>query len=420
MAELSPELKRYSELDRRLVETVKDVKMLSTLSWPSGVQREFLDNWHRGNFKLPEVQYKTFDFSEKRTELDQIILRSDPDHPIGDYLLRTAQSWRYATLLLENLGKPDMTEYAVQLYGKPGDSIAGSPVNNIDAARHFIIAANEIMADVRLAEPEYCLSAQTLKDEMEATLNKFFWKHTIKVEIDPNLVAKAAAGPTRVRLRDGTSFSEYDRLQLLEHEAFVHSLTALNGRDQPHLRSLGLNSPRITATQEGLAVFAELVTGSIDIGRMKRISLRIIAIDLALNGADFLDVFRFFMDEGQSESDSFNSAMRVFRGAPLTGGHAFTKDTVYLTGMLSVHTFFRWALKQGKLLLTRHLFAGKMTLHDVIAFEPFVDSGFIAEPTYLPPWAQRSNALAGYLSFSLFANRIRLDSIEQRDLKLGV
>ena len=56
-------------------------------------------------------------------------------------------------------------------------------------------------------------------------------------------------------------------------------------------------------------------------------------------------MFKFFLDSGQTDSDSFTSAMRVFRGAPLTGGAAFTKDTVYLHGLLSVHTFFRWALK---------------------------------------------------------------------------
>jgi uncharacterized protein (TIGR02421 family) len=209
-------------------------------------------------------------------------------------------------------------------------------------------------------------------------------------------------------------------MQLLEHEAYVHSLTALNGREQPYLKSLGLNSPRITASQEGLAVFAELVTGSIDLGRMNRISQRIIGIDIAMKGADFIDVFRFFMDEGQSDSEAFTSAMRVFRGAPLTGGVAFTKDTVYLHGLLSVHTFLRWVFKQNKLVLAHHLFAGKMTLHDVLAFEPFYESGFIIPPLYLPRWAQRTNALAGYLSFSLFANKIRLDQIEREDLRLGV
>ena len=39
-----------------------------------------------------------------------------------------------------------------------------------------------------------------------------------------------------------------DRDQLLQHEAFVHSLTALNGRLQPVLKSMELPSPRTTAT----------------------------------------------------------------------------------------------------------------------------------------------------------------------------
>mgnify|MGYP001764571050 CR=1 FL=1 len=97
---------------------------------------------------------------------------------------------------------------------------------------------------------------------------------------------------------------------------------------------------------------------------MKRISLRIVAIDKAIHGADFVEVFRFFIEAGQSPTDSFTSSQRVFRGVPLGGGAAFTKDTVYLHGLLAVHTFFRWALKHGKLRLCRMLFAGKMTLAD--------------------------------------------------------
>ncbi|WP_251274471.1 tyrosine/phenylalanine carboxypeptidase domain-containing protein, partial [Enterobacter hormaechei] len=76
--------------------------------------------------------------------------------------------------------------------------------------------------------------------------------------------------------------------------ALVHSLTALNGREQPVLPSLALSSPRVTATQEGLATFAEQITGSIDIERLKRISLRTEAIAMAREGADFIEVFRYF------------------------------------------------------------------------------------------------------------------------------
>ena len=233
----------------------------------------------------------------------------------------------------------------------------------------------------------------------------------IAVELDPDLIAKAAAGPNRIRLRAGAAFSDYDRHQLLQHEAFVHSLTALNGQQQHTLPSLGLSSPRTTATQEGLAVFAEQITGSIDIERMKRVSLRIEAVAMALEGADFLQVFDYFRASGQDEVESFTSAQRVFRGVPTTGGCAFTKDTVYLRGLIGVHTFFRWALKHDKLRLCRMLFAGKMTLADVQRFEPLFDSGDLVAPRWLPEWVARANGLAGMLAFSLFANRIRLEQI---------
>jgi hypothetical protein len=162
------------------------------------------------------------------------------------------------------------------------------------------------------------------------------------------------------------------------------------------------------------------MTGAIDLPRLKRLSLRILAIDMALNGADFIQVFRFFLDSGQSETESFASAQRVFRGCPTSGGAAFTKDAVYLHGMLSVHTFFRWTIRHRRPRLAHLLFAGKMALHDVFTLEPLFEQGVIAEPLYLPPWAQRANGLAGVLAFSLFANRIRIDRVEAEDLTLGL
>jgi len=259
-----------------------------------------------------------------------------------------------------------------------------------------------------------------LRDELSKTLDDFFGAGTIRVEVDPELTAKAAAGATRIRLRGATHFTEYDHHQLLAHEAFVHSLTALNGRRQPLLTSLARTSPRVTATQEGLAVFAELMSGAIDITRLKRISLRILAIDMALKGADFVEVYRYFSSCGQSAADSFHSAQRVFRGVPLTGGSAFAKDNVYLAGLLTVHTFFRWALKERRMDLLRHLFAGKLALHDVVALQPYFESGAILPPHWLPPWMQHVHGLAGKLAFSVFVNGIHMNRVQGDELSLSV
>lgn len=399
---------------------VRGIRLLETLSWPASAQETFLAAWKIGRIHLPKIDYPKDDYTTVRAELDAVTAGADPDHPLGQYLQRTAESWRIATRLLDAAGSHRVTAYSTRLYGRPVEMLPGDGPTNFEAAEHFVALADDMDQELRAIEPDAVIAAETVRDELQRDVDAFFVDHTVTVELDPGLIAKAAASPTRIRVRTNTGFSEYDRHQLLVHEAFVHTLTGINGREQPLLKSMARGAPRTTATQEGLATFAELISGSMDIERMKRISLRIVAIDMAINGADFVQVFRFFLDAGQTPEDSFASTQRVFRGAPLGGGAAFTKDTVYLHGLLSVHTFFRWCLRHRRLAIARQLFAGKLALEDVFALQPMFDAGAIAMPHYLPPWMQRANGLAGMLAFSLFANKIRLDRVDADDLVLGL
>ena len=419
-ANVAPELRRYAALDQRLLAAVKGIRILSTVSWPASLEDRMIAAYSNGRFALPEVSYQPPDLSAERAELATIEREAGYDDPLGEYLSRTAESWRIAAEMLEAVGTSKVTAPSIVLYGRPGDTIPGSDRSNLDAARYFVELSDELGSDLLADEVNLSIPADQLRDDLSHTLDEFFGAGQIAVEVDPELTAKAAAGATRIRLRGGTCFSEYDRHQLLAHEAFVHSLTALNGRAQPVLASLGRTSPRVTATQEGLAVFAELMSGAIDISRLKRISLRILAIDMALSGADFVEVYRFFSSCGQSPADSFHSAQRVFRGVPLTGGAAFAKDNVYLSGLLAVHTFFRWALKQRRMDMLRNLFAGKLALHDVISLEPHFASGAILPPHWLPPWMKHVHGLAGKLAFSLFVNRIHMGKVQAETLSLSL
>ena len=405
------DIAHYAALDARMVKAARPLRILSLMSWPASFQQPFLDSWHAGNPQLPVVEYPKHDFSDARRELAAVAEEADATHPLGIYLRESALSWETAARMLEALGTPEVTTHAIALYGRPEDKLPGDGPTTREAARHFIGIADELDHELLSPEETVPISAIAMQLQLQQALDDFFDGRVINVVLDPELIAKAAAGATRIRLRSSAIFTDYDRDQLLQHEAFVHSLTALNGREQPVLTSLSLSSPRTTATQEGLAVFAEQITGSIDIERMKRISLRIEAAAMALEGADFIDVFRYFLAAGQNEVESFSSAQRIFRGVPVTGGCAFTKDTVYLRGLIAVHTFFRWALREQKLHLCRLIFAGKMTLTDVQAFEPLHRDGVIVAPRWMPQWVQRANGLAGALAFSLFANRIRLDHV---------
>jgi len=417
---LSADIAHHAALDTRMVAAVRGIRLLETLSWPASAQETFLAAWKIGRIHLPKIEYPRDDYNEVRAELERVVAAADHDHPLGRYIVATAESWRIATRLLDAAGSHRLTAYSTRLYGRPVELLPGDGPTNLEAAEHFVRLADDMDQELRAIEPDAVMSAQTVRDELQRDIDAFFTQHTVKVELDPTLIAKAAASPTRIRIRTNTGFSEYDRHQLLVHEAFVHTLTGLNGREQPYLTSMARSAPRVTATQEGLATFAELISGSMDIERMKRISLRIVAIDMAIGGADFVQVFRFFLDAGQTPEDSFASTQRVFRGAPLGGGAAFTKDTVYLRGLLSVHTFFRWCLRHRKIAVARQLFAGKLALEDVFALQPMFDAGAIAPPQYVPPWMQRANGLAGMLAFSLFANKIRLDRVDADDLVLGL
>jgi uncharacterized protein (TIGR02421 family) len=414
------EIELHAELDRRLVAAVRPIRILEALSWPVPAQFEFLGAWRVGRIHMPHVEYARQDWTGVRAELDAIDARLDPNHPLGRYLKLSTESWRVATLMLDEIGTTGVTAHSIRLYGRPGNQLPGDGPTNLEAARHFINLSDELDQELRDYEPGFVLSAEQVQEDLQQQIDAFMGPGQVSVELDPNLISKAAAGSTRLRLRTNTGFSDYDRNQLLMHEFFVHTVTGLNGREQPVLGSLARGSPRTTATQEGLATLSEMMSGSMDIERMKRISLRIVAIDMALHGADFVEVFKFFIGEGQSDVDSFASAQRIFRGVPVTGGGAFTKDTVYLHGLLSVHTFFRWCLRHRKLGLARQLFAGKMALEDVFNFESSHDAGTIASAKFLPPWIQRANGLAGMLAFSLFVNRIRLDNVDADDLVLGL
>lgn len=406
------ELDHFREKDDAILRLSKDIKVLSRISWPASAQEAFLASWRAGNPSYPEVHYQVTDMSELIKQLEDLYHSIDTSHPIGMYLFRTAESYYYAAQMLQHVNTTMFTTYSKILYGEPTSDLAGSAQTHLKAAKHFIKIADDFHFDANFYKAMVYYSSAELKTFLESEIKKVISDEDIRIELDAELPAKAAAGAKRVRIRDNTLFSEYEAAQLLHHEVFTHSLTALNGRDQPIVRSFGLGAPRTTPSQEGLATFSELITGSIDLLRLKRISLRIEAVDKALNGADFLDVFRFLVEQGEADTEAYNSAMRIFRGGTARGGVVFTKDCSYLTGLLSVHTFFRKALKDNCLDEAEILFAGRLTIDDAEALYPFVREGILAKPKYIPHWFRNFHSLAANLAFSLFANHIDVRKVD--------
>jgi uncharacterized protein (TIGR02421 family) len=378
------------------------------------VYEQFRRCYDSGRPALPQVIYPAAPDSGRMAALEGIMRRCDRGHPVANFLYLTAQSYLLAERMLESIGTPAFTEYSSLLYGKPRDPLADG-MTHLHASDFFVEATHEFV-DAAQIPPQAChFDAEYVAGALEAELQPFFDRHNIRVVVDPAMASKATAGAQRIRIRGATRFSQVDIAQLANHEGYVHMLTALNGREQPNLHSMGLSSPRTTWTQEGLATFSEFITASIDLNRMRRIALRTKAVQMGLDGADFMEVYRFFLDAGQDEYESFQSAARIFRGGDTRGGVIFTKDVVYLQGLIRTHTFLRKAVQSNKFQYAEHLFAGRMTLGDVIALEPFFESGFIAPPYYEPPWLQNRSNFAAYLCYSVFANQIKLSAVSLED-----
>lgn len=406
---MTNDIRIIRKLDEELVVLIKDFLILGPLSWPKETMREFLAGAEQNNFHLPEVSYRKVSYKEKIYALKQYIRKLGKDqHPALNFLRDTAKSYLDAYHILQGIGTSDVSEFSLKLYGSPKDYLPGYKRRNVDVARYFLRVVEGYQTNE--SEEPLIFTASAFKRKLQRRVDSSvdLTRDQVSISIDGNITARATAGPNYVKIRKGAMFSEADLEQLLHHEVMIHTLTYINGRSQPVLKSLGYNAPRTTATQEGLAVFAEYINMSVDLVRLKRIALRILAIDLADRGADLIDLFQFYKLHGQNNEESYYSAMRIFRGGQPKGGIVFYKDNVYLQGMIEIEVFLKNAMHKGLLHHIPLLFAGKLTTQDVMRLQPLVEAGVVEEPKYLPKWAKRSSELAAHLAFNDLSERFKL------------
>lgn len=405
------DLQKIQTLDNELVQVSKKIKVLSALTWPLGKEETFLESWNKGNPQLPQIKIQPPDVKEAVTALEAIAKKCNQDEPVERFLAETAQSYAYAGLMLMHVGTPEFTRYSTKIYGRPDTVYKLQGITAVDSAKFFLEVTDSLHGNSAIQPTETDITATDFAHWLKGEVDEFFIHDKVAVELDPEMSSKALAGAKRIRIRSTALFSELDKGQLLHHEAFVHTATQLNGKKQINLKSLGLGAPRTTRTQEGIAVLAELITNSIDISRLRRIALRVIAVKMALDGADFIELFKFFLDAGQSEVESVRSAQRIFRGGAVHGGVVFTKDAVYLQGLLEVHTLLRLAIRDSRPELVKNLFAGRLTMADTLRLNPVFESGWLLPPTYIPGWASDLRRLAATMAYSAFISTVKLENV---------
>jgi uncharacterized protein (TIGR02421 family) len=400
---------RLSEAARLLREAEKPVRVLRTISWPATAELDFFLN---GAQRPPEVEYQPLDPAPTMEILAQSRSLLQGDTPVDFWLLRVARAIEHGALMLAGVGTLQFFQYSRILYGAPSDPLSDGQITSLEIAQRFDAILSEYMRDPpNFGKGGYSISAEELAVGIQSAVQQLFGDSTPTVELVDGLPSRAVAGSRGIRIRRGEVFSDLDLHQLLNHEAMVHIATTLNGAQQTSFPILGAGHPGTTMTQEGLAVFSEVITGTIDPARFARLAARSIAIQMAIDGADFMDLYRFFLGRNDDPQAAFDGARRVVRGGVMSGGAPFTKDSSYLHGLLRVHNFMRTAVRLGRFDCLLLLFCGKLDLEDMPALGLLANSGHLMPPRFLHPRVADPRFLIAYLGYSNFLNAVHLPAV---------
>ncbi len=414
--QLPPYQKTLRTLSDRLVEAQRPIRILDACKWDDEVEKRFFAS---GATELPEVtreSYKGralgFDPGAKKREfyeLERDVRRElGTLNPMGGLLLKASKEYRVVLDMLELRGTPDFSAISQGLYGSTFDRFhAGDPTIG-DLGRRMSEIVSRLQDDPLLGDDEKTLDPPTAARTLAARFDAYFGPDVVRVKVDGEVLADAAAGADYVKLRHDARFSERDIDVLEVHEGWIHIGTTLNGLAQPVATFLGKGTPSCTITQEGLAIIQEIFTFRSAPTRIRRLSERVEAIRMAEEGADFLEVYRALLERGNDPQSAFQTSQRAFRGSLPKGCGPFTKDVTYSRGFILIYNFIRLAVRQGQWNRIPLLFVGKVRLADLPTLWQLLQEGLIVPPRFLPPPYTQPRGLAAWMCYSNFLNSIDL------------
>ncbi len=412
---------KVAALADRINDAQRPIRILNALKWEPSVWEQF----KRSRFReMPKVDADTynkvdlgFDPRARMEDFQELAEQARRELGADDALARilrvTCLEYRDVCKMLLARGTPDFYALSRRLYGSPKDTFPDGTTQVREISMTLYGLLNNLSDEALGPTQERSLDGAKVVEMLRERFKSYFGEAAVNVTLDDGIVADAAAGSDYVKVRDGATFSPRD-VEILEvHEGWVHVATSLNGAAQHVARWLAKGPPRTTPVQEGLAALMEVVTFRSNPRRARRLNERVLAVDKAEDGATFIDVFDWYRTEGYEEEECYGAARRVFRGAPLEGRSAFTKDITYTKGLVSNYHFIRTAIRLARPELVRFLFVGKVAHEDVPVLYARVADGVVKPPKYLPPLFSDLNGLAIWMAYSGFFARMGSQAIEE-------
>jgi uncharacterized protein (TIGR02421 family) len=260
-------------------------------------------------------------FRQKRMELDrQITMLSD----------RGSKQFLHGSLQLFGDISPELYDLAISLLNKISPRSHERNGGRIINARAFAKYAQTELDYYHNLRPEFSATVQIRGDTVGLMVSR---------------------GNLLIGRETKVAKSRVDAL--IQHEIGTHVLTYFNGSVQP-FQQLYTGLAGYEELQEGLAVLAEYLVGGLSRPRLRLLAGRVVAARCLVDGASFTETYRVLHKTyGFSQQIAYTITVRIYRG----GG--FTKDAVYLRGLVGVLQY----LKNGGQL--EPLFVGKIAANHI-------------------------------------------------------
>ncbi len=320
-----------TDFSRRLKEIAKDLSFLARPRYPLAHLIQLFPQYKYFIHQLEDISTPFgVDGASKRFLMDQFLAdldQSNLSNELKEIFNRRVDDYRSLLLMMENFGGSIFYENCLKLYGTSKQSMKDP---------HFHQFIDKISEHCEIDEMGEMYSGEKAMSYIKNKLSESFPDTDIEVKPSSSLLSDSSAGRKVFKLNPHKEYSLQQLNIFLAHEGWAHLGTSLNGFLQVDHPWLSVWSPRTTFLQEGLAILTELITGFMTKERWHKIQLRHLATAMAEEGSQIKDVYGFLRHHGVSGLDALKLALRVFRGVPLEGGMAFTKELLYLHGVIQL------------------------------------------------------------------------------------
>lgn len=312
------------DIDFNLNRLVKQIELLNYIN-PLNIEQEkkqfFSAKYnYQPNFKYPKLKFNGYKlhrlfFSQRLERIEQENIRQLYEDIIYEYsgLIECIQTINQGRKFYFN---------SLKSFGTPTEK----DLENAKFILRFTVDdTNEEMLPV--------YTVHEAKAYFEKFAERYGFTFNIKLSTNISAAAMVLNNNQTLVLKKNHTFSKNQLKVLANHEVGVHLVTTFNALTQP-LKVFSNGFPNNVETQEGLAVYAEYMSGCLTLTRLHELAYRIIAVDTLAKGYQFADTFDLLFNQYKLNRDkAFAITLRVHRG----GG--FTKDWLYLSGLQKIVHF---------------------------------------------------------------------------------